>query len=94
MDTYWRLRCRNIGARSTAYFTGAGPVDQWPHRIGRHEAAAKFPAMLVRQFLRELGYLVFVSGLADKVSIDSYSLAMFPGKRRDAASQTPCACSV
>ena len=41
--------------------------------------------MLVRQFLRELGYLVFVSGLADKVSIDSYSLAMFPGKRKDAA---------
>ena len=64
---------------------GGGPIEQWPHRIGRHEAAAEFPVMLVRQFLLEQGYKVFVSGLSEKVSIDSYSLAMFPGKRQDSA---------
>lgn len=67
------------------YLEGGGPLDQWPHRIGRHEAAAEFPTMLVRQFLREQGYAVYVSGLSEKITIDSYSLAMFPGKRRDAA---------
>lgn len=67
------------------YLSGVGLVEQWPHRVGRHESAGEFPVMLVRQFLLEQGYRAYVSGLAARVSIDSYSLAMFPGKRCDDA---------
>lgn len=67
-----------------AYLAGRGPFDQWLHRVGRHERHGEFPVMVVRQFLRDQGYDVYVSGLS-KAGLDSYSLAMFPGQRQDAA---------
>jgi hypothetical protein len=66
------------------YLAGSGPIEQWPHRVGRHEHAGEFPVMAVRQLLIEQGYEVYVSGLS-KVGIPSYSLAMFPGQRDDEA---------
>lgn len=66
------------------YLEGAGPIEQWPHRVGRHEHAGEFPVMAVRQLLIEQDYEVYVSGLT-KVGIPSYSLAMFPGQREDKA---------
>jgi len=66
------------------YLEGGGPIEQWPHRIGRHKEGAEFPVMAVRQLLIDQGYRVYVSGLS-KVGIDSYSLAMFPGQRQDKA---------
>lgn len=67
-----------------SYLKGGGPIEQWPHRIGRHKEGAEFPVMAVRQLLLDQGYRVYVSGLS-KVGIDSYSLAMFPGQRQDKA---------
>jgi hypothetical protein len=67
-----------------SYLNGGGPIEQWPHRIGRHKEGAEFPMMAVRQLLLDQGYHVYVSGLS-KVGIESYSLAMFPGQRKDRA---------
>ena len=66
------------------YLDGFGPIEQWQHRVGRHEKAGEFPVMVVRQLLLEQGFDVYVSGLS-KVGIPSYALAMFPGQRQDPA---------
>ena len=66
------------------YLSGAGPIEQFPHRVGRHKQAGEFPVMAVRQLLLDQGYNVYVSGLS-KVGMASYSLAMYPGQRQDPA---------